>query len=582
MAYAAAVAAVSTSNVTVSGPTSAIFDGITVATGQRVLLVNQNTGHENGVWIFNGSLTPMSRPASPDPFHGGLTLDYAIAVPVTGGPNGGLTWGGSEWWMNSPDATQAAAVVDTTATTFVRRNVRPVQARLASTSSITISSPGSSIDGVTPNTGDVVLLLGQSPNTANGLYVYNTSSTAMVRTADPIYPNMEVLVNEGSTNLHTRWKLVTQAAGNIVIGTTALTFSRQSLVINVRDFGATGNGTTDDTNAIKAAISAFQAAAQASPATAPQLYFPPGNYLVNDMLVVANVKGAVIAGAGEAQSIIQAGTGGTGGPGLQGQAAILRLTNCTNVTTRDLAIYGTAYQTTLTNNANAGDTILHVTAGTGTSFSANQVVVVSVVRTTSPDNSAFVYFELATVATGGANTVTLASGLANSYVAGSPPPAVVTVSVSPVACWESYNDATAAGFPGTANRVERVTVGSSALYCCLDGFATNCKGGSGSSSMVAGCLKVAACTNIQIRKNRPKASESTSMARNTSRCAPSRRSRSASMAKASRSSCPRTLALSLVPSRYWRMASSMMSRSLRPFRARYSLSRCRTSRLSLG
>ena len=44
-------------------------------------------------------------------------------------------------------------------------------------------------------------------------------------------------------------------------------------VINVKDFGATGNGTTDDTPALEVA---FSAAVEGG-----ALYFPPGTYLVS-------------------------------------------------------------------------------------------------------------------------------------------------------------------------------------------------------------------------------------------------------------------------------------------------------------
>ena len=41
-------------------------------------------------------------------------------------------------------------------------------------------------------------------------------------------------------------------------------------MVNVKDFGAIGDGVTDDTQAIKAAI-----------ATGKQIYMPPGSYFYN-------------------------------------------------------------------------------------------------------------------------------------------------------------------------------------------------------------------------------------------------------------------------------------------------------------
>ena len=63
---------------------------------------------------------------------------------------------------------------------------------------------------------------------------------------------------------------------------------------NVRDFGAVGDGTTDDTKALQAAIDATPAGA---------VYLPPGRYLVSDYLRITR-SGVVLRGAGPEQSIL--------------------------------------------------------------------------------------------------------------------------------------------------------------------------------------------------------------------------------------------------------------------------------------
>lgn len=60
---------------------------------------------------------------------------------------------------------------------------------------------------------------------------------------------------------------------------------------SVKDFGAVGNGVTDDTTAVQLAIN-----------SATQVYFPPGTYLVGKITVSSDVD---IFGAGKAASIIK-------------------------------------------------------------------------------------------------------------------------------------------------------------------------------------------------------------------------------------------------------------------------------------
>lgn len=66
--------------------------------------------------------------------------------------------------------------------------------------------------------------------------------------------------------------------------------------VSVKDFGATGNGTTDDSAAIQAAVSA----------NAGEVYFPAGTYLVSQPIQIPpNVS---LRGAGKGATIIQGGT----------------------------------------------------------------------------------------------------------------------------------------------------------------------------------------------------------------------------------------------------------------------------------
>ena len=55
----------STANLTISGPGAAI-DGITLTSGDRVLLKDQSTGSQNGIYLFNGAASAMTRATDAD------------------------------------------------------------------------------------------------------------------------------------------------------------------------------------------------------------------------------------------------------------------------------------------------------------------------------------------------------------------------------------------------------------------------------------------------------------------------------------------------------------------------------------
>jgi hypothetical protein len=74
-------------------------------------------------------------------------------------------------------------------------------ARVCATSNVTISAPGAAVDSITLNTGDRVLLVGQTTASENGVYVYASAGTPMTRATDVSQPadisGAIVYVNEG-------------------------------------------------------------------------------------------------------------------------------------------------------------------------------------------------------------------------------------------------------------------------------------------------------------------------------------------------------------------------------------------------
>lgn len=65
LSWKPAVRAASVGNVTVATPGTSI-DGVTLTTGDRILLKNQTTGSQNGIYVFATSATPLNRSTDSD------------------------------------------------------------------------------------------------------------------------------------------------------------------------------------------------------------------------------------------------------------------------------------------------------------------------------------------------------------------------------------------------------------------------------------------------------------------------------------------------------------------------------------
>lgn len=98
--------------------------------------------------------------------------------------------------------------------------------------------------------------------------------------------------------------------GQIASGTGATARTVQSKLresVSVVDFGATGNGTTDDTAAIQAAINSIPISGGGS-THGYTLFFPPGKYLISSTLTIGNrrleIQGSTLATGSGSASII--------------------------------------------------------------------------------------------------------------------------------------------------------------------------------------------------------------------------------------------------------------------------------------
>lgn len=114
--------------------------------------------------------------------------------------------------------------------------------------------------------------------------------------------------------------LATDLAPNLTftqLGTGALTRAMQNKVreiVSITDFGAVGDGVTDNTTAIQAAIDYAETLVEAITASydiiTAQVFIPPGEYTHGELLVAQAVDGVQLVGAGEGVSVLHyAGSG---------------------------------------------------------------------------------------------------------------------------------------------------------------------------------------------------------------------------------------------------------------------------------
>jgi hypothetical protein len=104
--------------------------------------------------------------------------------------------------------------------------------RAVAVSNVSVSSPGSTIDGVSLATGDRVLLTGQSIPSQNGIYIFSTSTSTMSRASDlssstDFVFGFKVYVREGLLYTASYWTY-TQAS-TVTVGSTSITFSADAV-----------------------------------------------------------------------------------------------------------------------------------------------------------------------------------------------------------------------------------------------------------------------------------------------------------------------------------------------------------------
>jgi hypothetical protein len=77
----------STANVSIASP-GATVDGVAMAVGNRVLLLAQTAGAQNGPWVWNGATVAMTRPADFDTSTKAAPSSFLFVAEGTNGDNG--------------------------------------------------------------------------------------------------------------------------------------------------------------------------------------------------------------------------------------------------------------------------------------------------------------------------------------------------------------------------------------------------------------------------------------------------------------------------------------------------------------
>lgn len=167
-----------TADINLSNPGTATFDGHTITTGQRVLVWQQSTASQNGIYDFNGSSSALTRSSDSDAWDELTgTLVYV---------DQGTTYGDKRFYCTS----NTGGTLGTTSVTYVQDTA----GTLSPTNFVTEETPSGSINGSnvtftlanTPTTGTLRLYLNGVRQKSGAGNDYTLSTATITMTTAPV------------------------------------------------------------------------------------------------------------------------------------------------------------------------------------------------------------------------------------------------------------------------------------------------------------------------------------------------------------------------------------------------------------
>ena len=228
--------------------------------------------------------------------------------------------------------------------------------RVASTTSVNLSAPGSAIDGIALVLNDRVLIKDGSttnPGTAsidNGIYVWYGAGVPMTRAADAdtsaeVVTGMYVLVTAGTQAGH---GYILETPAPITLGTTPLTFVYYST--NVSYTAGTGIQIISNIISIDATLDDLNNVAVATPTTGDVLTWNGATWISQAPTVGAinlnDLGDVTIASPIDGQTLVyQSGVWINSSSALAGSVSTLSDVDLTGIADRDLLVYNLTAQT---------------------------------------------------------------------------------------------------------------------------------------------------------------------------------------------------------------------------------------------